>query len=196
MWVRSALSDAPKTDFSVSTGTPTDLEPEYSTSAIQNGHAPVDTAAASRGSMAYRRASSSASGERKASLVSLEMGQLSGAIEALEVNIMGIERDTEEVQEAISRGIAYRGKDGNALIGVEACLMQKEQQLRDKERQLREEKIALLRSNVKHPMRPQAFEGDNTTSWLAILWVTYLFYCIRVQYEALCNIHPNQRLLE
>lgn len=72
--------------------------------------------------------------------------QVEVAIQGLEVQIVGVERDVEEVQEVYASGGVLKGKQGNFLIVEEERLVRKEQQLREKETQLRAEKILLLQS--------------------------------------------------
>lgn len=72
---------------------------------------------------------------------------------ALVLQIVRIERDVEEVQEAIANGSEYRGRQREALEKVEEGLLRKELLLREKEKQLRDEKMMLLRlhtSNSSH----------------------------------------------
>ena len=78
---------------------------------------------------------------------------LEAEVAALVLQIVRIERDVEEVQEAIANGSEYRGRQREALEKVEEGLLRKELLLREKEKQLRDEKMMLLRlhtSNSSH----------------------------------------------
>ncbi|CAM9272610.1 unnamed protein product [Ectocarpus fasciculatus] len=92
----------------------------------------------------YRRGSSMT--DRRGSDVhaALEaVNQLVRDIAAKAEEILGVEQDLENVQEAIEVGGSYRGKEGNALASVEERLGQKERLLREEKAQLREEKLVL-----------------------------------------------------
>lgn len=118
----------------------------------------------------YRRSSSRASsvfGERASVLerraaearVALEMAnQLKAEIDAVEEQVLRVERELEDVQRAVASGGAYRGKEGEALAAEEQRLARKERLLREEKGQLREERLMHLRSRSDQQRRGS--EGD------------------------------------
>ena len=82
-------------------------------------------------------------GTRQSDLEKLQ--NLEAEIASLVLQILGIEREVEKVQECIASGSAYRGRKGEALGAVEGKLVSKELLLREEKKQLRDEKMMLVR---------------------------------------------------
>ncbi|CAN0185880.1 unnamed protein product [Scytosiphon promiscuus] len=124
------------------------MAPAYSTSAAPSGSVAAlpsgDESMSNTG--AFRRGSSITEARAAETQASLEaMHDLSSDISAVESRILGVERELEDAQEAVSNGGSYRGKSGGQLAAEEKRLGRKEQLLREEKAQLREEKLALLR---------------------------------------------------
>lgn len=142
MWVRSALNNGSICEASGPLPGPCD--PPGSTSAT-DGASPAAPPGRVAGSKIMHESTR----------------RIGDAVLKVELQIVGIERDIEEVQEAVAAGRLYRGKEGDALVKEEERLVVKEQQLRAKEKQLRDENIALLRSNAPLKLPPNTVpEGE------------------------------------
>eukprot|EP00903_Cladosiphon_okamuranus_P009637 g9170.t1 len=101
----------------------------------------------SRGSSVFGERESMLERRAAEAQAALEMAdQLKAEIDAVEEQVLRVERGLEDVQRAVASGGAYRGKTGEALAAEEQRLARKERLLRQEKGQLREERLEHLRS--------------------------------------------------